>query len=62
VHTGQRSFEPVESIGERMIACSRLELEHRLLRRGPSDRVHDPSRGHDATPAIVSLPGPVLNT
>jgi hypothetical protein len=48
VQPGQPSLEPIEPLFERVIACSRLEREHRLLRRGPSDRVHDPSRGHDA--------------
>jgi hypothetical protein len=49
VQPGQPSFEPIEALFERVIARSRLEREHRLLRRGPSDRVHDPSRGHDAS-------------
>jgi hypothetical protein len=62
VKTGQRSFETVQPVGERMIARSRLQLEHRLLWRGPFDRVHDPSRGHDASRSIVTAPRQVLNT
>lgn len=62
MHAGQRPFEPVEPVGERAIARSRLELEHRLLRRRPFDRVHDPSLGYDASPGCYPAARPALNT